>query len=340
MEKVRLGRTNLFVSRSGFGALPIQRISFVDSTLLLRKSYENGINFYDTARGYSDSEEKIGSALSDVRQNIIVATKSPAKNKADLLNDLSVSLQMLKTDYIDVFQLHNPDSLPDPNDPLSTYTGLLNAKKSGMVRFIGITSHKLSLAIEAARSGLYDTIQFPLCSLSSDNDLTIINECKNADCGLIAMKALSGGLIKNATTAFAFLRQFDNVVPIWGIQKEAELDQFISLEENPPLLDNNMHTLIDADRKELAGQFCRGCGYCMPCPSGIEICWVARMSLLLRRAPSQNFNNSYWQEKMRTIKNCTDCNLCKTKCPYSLDIPKLLKENLTDYEAFFNMQDL
>lgn len=335
MDKIRLGRTGLMASRSGFGALPIQRISMQQSSLILRKAYENGINFFDTARYYTDSEKKIGAALSSERQNIFIATKTAAKNKEDLLKDLSISLNELKTDYIDVYQLHNPDILPDPGDPQSSYAGLLDAKRAGMVRFIGLTNHKLTLAIEVARSGLYDTIQFPLNTLSSNDDLKIIDECKTADCGLIAMKALSGGLIKNAATTFAFLRQYENVLPIWGIQKESELDQFLRFEKEPPVIDNSMTELIIKDRAELAGQFCRGCGYCMPCSVGIEICWVARMSLLLRRAPSQNYNTFEWQQKMDTIRNCTDCGLCKTRCPYGLDIPKLLRENLMDYQEFF-----
>lgn len=335
MEKMRLGKTGLKVSRCGFGALPIQRISIHDAISLLRKAYEKGIDFYDTARSYSDSEEKIGQALSKVRSHIVIASKSPAKTRNDLLNDLKVSLQKLKTDYIDIFQLHNPDTLPDPDDPQSSYAGLKEAKKLGLIRFVGLTNHRLPLAIEAARSGLYDTIQFPLNPLSSENDLEIIKECEKYDCGLIAMKAMSGGLIRNAATAFTFLWQYQNVLPIWGIQKETELEQFLSLEKDPPILDETMMQLIEADRKDLAGQFCRGCGYYMPCPADIEICWVARMSLLLRRAPSENFNNSYWQQKMHAIHNCTECRRCISKCPYKLDIPSLLKDNLTDYENFF-----
>lgn len=335
MKKIHIGKTDIVVCRSGFGALPIQRIPINDAVKILRKAYNSGIDFYDTARNYSDSEEKIGEALSDVRDKIIIATKSAAATKKELLDDLSISLGKLKTGYVDILQLHNPAVLPDPNDPDSSYAGLLEAKKKGLVRYLGLTNHKLSLAIEAARSNLYDTIQFPINTLSSEKELELINICKDANCGLIAMKAMSGGLLKNASSAFAFLRQFDNVIPVWGIQREKELDEFLSFENNPPLLTPELLQIIETDRKELGGQFCRGCGYCMPCPQGIEIPWTARMSLLLRRAPSQNFNNSYWKERMETIRKCTICNTCKAKCPYGLDIPNLLKENLIDYETFF-----
>ena len=336
MDKIRLGKTNLMVSRSSFGALPIQRVSFEEAKELLRKAYENGINFFDTARVYTDSEEKIGYALSDVRSNIIIATKSPAKDKKSLLSDIETSLSKLKTDYIDILQLHNPDVLPNPEDAEGLYSGLLEAKKKGMIRFFGVTNHRIKIALAAATSELYDTIQFPLSSLSADVDLKLIEECKKKDVGVIAMKALSGGLITNAASTFAFLRQFENLVPIWGIQRVSELEEFIALEKNPPKLDDDMWTVINKDRAELSGDFCRGCGYCMPCPAGIEIPTAARITLLLGRAPYKNFLKDDFKNKMELINNCIGCGNCKNHCPYKLDTPNLLKKELKNYEEFFS----
>jgi uncharacterized protein len=335
MDKIKLGRTNLMVSRSGFGALPIQRVALGDAQKILRKAYENGINIFDTARGYSDSEEKIGYSLSDVRNNIIIATKSPAKDRKTLLEDIHTSLKSLRTDYIDILQLHNPAILPDPEDEEGLYSGLLEAKQKGLVRFIGITNHKIKNAMDAAASGLYDTVQFPLSSLSAETDLELIEECKKNNVGLIAMKALSGGLITNASSTFAFLRQFDNLVPIWGIQKETELDEFISLEKNPPLLDEAMWSIINKDRAELAGDFCRGCGYCLPCPAGIEIPMAARITLLLGRSPYGRFLEDTFKENMHRINNCIECGHCKNHCPYKLDTPNLLKRELKSYNEFY-----
>jgi len=335
MDKIKLGRTNLMVTRSGFGALPVQRLSFDEAKKILRKAYDNGINFFDTARAYSDSEEKIGYSLSDVRNKIIIATKTHAQDRKTLLEHLQTSLSNLKTDYIDILQLHNPDILPDPLDPEGLYAGLLEAKEKGLVRFIGITNHKIKNAMNAAASGLYDTVQFPLSSLSADTDLLLIQECKKRNIGLIAMKALSGGLITNAASAFSFLRQFDNVVPIWGIQRETELDEFISLEKNPPLLDESMWAIINKDRSELSGDFCRGCGYCLPCPAGIEIPTAARITLLLKRAPYQGFLEDSFKEKMELINNCIECGHCKNHCPYKLDTPNLLKRELKSYTEFY-----
>jgi len=335
MEQIRLGRTGLMVSRSGFGAIPIQRISFDAAKDLLRKAYDRGINFYDTARSYTDSEEKIGYALADVRDKIIIATKSGATDRKTLREHLETSLRNLNTDYIDIYQLHNPKQLPDPDDEEGLYAELLEIKAEGKVRFIGITNHRIDLAIEAVRSGLYDTMQFPLNSLSSERDLSIIDECLKHDVGLIAMKGMSGGLITNAQSTFAFLRQYPNVVPIWGIQHHWELEEFLQLEANPPALDEAMWEIIQKDREELAGSFCRGCGYCLPCPADIEIPMAARMAFLLKRAAYQQYLTDEWKEKMARIEKCILCGHCRSKCPYDLDTPALLKKMLDDYRQFY-----
>lgn len=335
MQKTRLGRTGLMVTRSSFGALPIQRISFDESKKILLKAYNSGINFYDTARMYTDSEEKIGYAFSDIRKDIIIATKSVATDRKNLLQHLETSLKNMKTDYVDILQLHNPGVLPNPEDPESSYAGLMEAKKKGMVRFVGITNHRIKTAMDAVESGLYDTMQFPLSSLSSDVDLKLVELCKQKDVGFIAMKAMSGGLITNSASTFAFLRQYENVVPIWGIQRESELDEFLEMEKNPPVLNDELWDVINRDRAELAGNFCRGCGYCMPCPAGIEIPTQARISLLLRRAPYQPFLRDEFKEMMERINKCIDCGQCKNHCPYGIDTPNLLKLQLQDYNEFY-----
>ena len=334
MEKIRLGKTELMVSASSFGALPIQRLTVQEAGLLLRKAYENGINYFDTANAYNDSEEKIGSALSDVRHHIILSTKSGATDKKTLLSHIQLSLKRMKTDYVDILQLHNPAQLPDPEDPDSTYGGLLEAQKRGYIRFIGITNHRLKVAEEAVLSNRYDTLQFPFSSLSDEKDIQLAQLAHAYDMGFIAMKGLAGGLITNAETTFSFIKQYPFVVPIWGIQREWELDQFLQLEKNPPAYDQTMQDLIQRDRAELAGNFCHGCGYCLPCPAEIDIPTAARMSLLLRRSPYQGWLTEENREKMLRIQSCRHCNLCKSRCPYGLDTPSLLQENLTDYEEF------
>lgn len=329
--QVRLGKTEIVVNKNGFGALPIQRISDEAAVHLLRKAYEGGIRFFDTARAYSDSEHKVGLAFEKIRENLYIATKSGASTGEEMKKDLEKSLASLKTDYIDIYQFHNPSFCPKPGDGSGLYEAALEAKQEGKIRHIGITNHRLHIAGEAIASGLYETLQFPFCYLATEKEEELVEACKKADMGFIAMKALSGGLITNSAAAYAHAAEYDNVLPIWGVQREKELDEFLSYEKNPPLMTEEIRELIRKDREELAGDFCRGCGYCMPCPAGIEINNCARMSLLLRRSPSENQLTEEVQEKMKKIENCLHCGQCKKKCPYGLDTPALLEKNLEDY---------
>ncbi len=332
METVRLGRTEIVTNKNGFGALPIQRIPDKDAVYLLQKAYENGITYFDTARWYTDSEHKLGLAFKGMRDKIWIATKTGAASAADFWKDLETSLNNLQTDYIDVYQFHNPAVCPKPGDESGLYEAMLTAKEQGKIRHIGITNHRLAVADEAIESGLYETLQFPFCYLATEKDIALVKKCKEKDMGFIAMKALSGGLITNSAAAYAYLAQYDNVLPIWGVQRENELDEFLSYIDNPPKMNEELSEVIEHDRKELLGEFCRGCGYCMPCPMGIEINNSARMSLMLRRAPSAGWLSEEWQEKMMKIETCLHCNKCKSKCPYGLDTPALLAKNLEDYK--------
>ncbi|NLL78500.1 MAG: aldo/keto reductase [Clostridiales bacterium] len=329
---VTLGSTKITVNKNGFGALPIQRIGEEDAGRLLRKAYEHGIDFFDTARFYTDSEKKIGLALKDVRDNIIIATKTGAQNAEGFWKDLETSLSLLQTDYVDIYQFHNPAFCPKPGDGSGLYEAMLEAKRQGKVRHIGITNHRLSVAEEAIASGLYETLQFPFNYLATEKEHALVEKCQEKNMGFIAMKALSGGLITDSRAAYAYQAQFEHVEPIWGIQRESELDEFLSYIENPPVLDEELTAVIEKDRRELAGNFCRGCGYCMPCPAGIEINNCARMSLLLRRSPSELQLTEEVQAKMKKIEDCLHCGKCMSKCPYGLNTPRLLEKNYKDYK--------
>ena len=340
MSQVTLGTTGITVNKNGFGALPVQRVTMEEAKKLLRKAFESGITFFDTARAYTDSEEKLGEALSDVRDQIFIATKTAAKTADGFWKDLETSLKLLKTDYIDIYQFHNPAVCPKPGDGTGLYEAMLEAKEQGKIRHIGITNHRLAVAQEAIDSGLYEVLQFPFCYLATEKDLALVRQCKEKNIGFIAMKALSGGMITNSAAAYAYLDQFDHVLPIWGVQRERELDEFISYIENPPVMTEEMRGLIAHDQKELAGNFCRGCGYCMPCPVGIEINTCARMSLLIRRSPSELQLTPEVQEKLKQIEDCLHCGQCSSKCPYDLDTPRLLEENYKDYMEILNGKPL
>lgn len=333
MEKVRLGRSELLVTKTAFGALPIQRISKGAAAKLVRRAYESGINYFDTANMYTDSEEKLGLALKDVREKVIISTKSGATDKKTAMAHIENSLRHLG--YIDLFQFHNPAQLPDINDPDGAFAAALEMKERGYIRHIGITNHRHHIAKAAIESGNFETLQFPFCYLATDVDMELVKLCKEADMGFIAMKGLSGGLLTNAAACYAFMQQHENVVPIWGIQREEELEEWLALSETGVTMTEELKAVIDKDRKELAGSFCRGCGYCMPCPAGIEINNSARMNMLLRRAPYKPYMSDAWHEKMHRIENCIHCNACKSRCPYGLDTPALLQYMLKDYDEFY-----
>ena len=333
MDTIRLGRTGLVVNKNGFGALPVQRVPMEDAAKLLRRAYESGINYFDTARSYTDSEEKLGNALSDVREKIIISTKTGATTPEVFWQHLSESLRLLKTDSIDIYQFHNPAFCPKPGDDTGLYECMLEAKAQGKIRFIGLTNHRLAVAEEAVRSGLYDTLQFPFSYLADEKEEALVKLCQEQDVGFICMKALAGGLITRSDVAYAYLNQYP-VAPIWGIQRDHELDEFLSYQDNPPAMTEERKAFVVKERQELVGEFCRGCGYCMPCPAGIEINTCARMSLLLRRSPTKGHLSEAGQAMMKKIEGCLNCGQCKRKCPYGLDTPNLLKRNYEDYLTF------
>ena len=335
MEKIRLGRTDLWVTKTAFGALPIQRISQADAVKLVRQAYEGGINYFDTANAYTDSEEKLGIALQGIRQNVVISTKSGAKDKKTALSHIEESLRRLQTDYIDLFQFHNPAVLPDPEDSDGAFAAALEMQQKGYIRHIGITNHRLKVAQAAIDSGNFETLQFPFCYLAAPQDLELVEQCKAHDMGFIAMKGLSGGLLNNAEACYAFMRQYDNVVPIWGIQHQWELDQWLELTKRDPELTPELQAVIEHDRQELAGNFCRSCGYCLPCTAGIDIPQAARMSALLRRSPYQPYMSDEWYAKMHKVEECVHCDACKSRCPYGLDTPALLQLMLKDYDEFY-----
>ena len=364
MRQLTLGRTGITVPQNGFGALPVQRVSKEEAVKILRRAYAGGMRYFDTARAYSDSEEKLGEAFAapaaeyasgvsegadagnsagvsagaaagpagTIRDHVFIATKTAAKTPEGFRKDLETSLTLLKTDHIDVYQFHCVNQCWKPGDGSGMYECMLEAKAQGKIRHIGVTAHKIQVAYECVESGLYETMQFPFSYLSSDKEQRLAAMCREQGMGFIAMKGLAGGLINRYDAAMAYMMQYDNVLPIWGIQKESELDEWLSCMKKTPFMTDEIAAFIDREKKELCGEFCRGCGYCMPCPAGIEINQCARMSLMLRRAPSGSWLTPEWQEKMKKIEGCLNCRACTRKCPYELDTPALLKKNYEDYK--------
>lgn len=333
MKQITLGMTGITTPQNAFGALPIQRISKEDAVRLVRKAFDGGMTFFDTARAYSDSEEKLGEAFDGIRKKVFIASKTMAKTGEQLKEDLDTTLRNLRTDYLDLYQLHCVPQCFRPGDGTGLYEAMEEAKKTGKIRHIGITAHKIAVAEEICESGLYETLQFPFSYLSTERELRLAETCREKNMGFIAMKGLAGGLINRSEAAMAFMTEHDNVLPIWGVQRENELDEWLSFFEKTPEMTEEIRSFIENEKKEIAGEFCRGCGYCMPCPKGIQINTCARMSLMVRRAPSDAWLNEYWQAEMKKIEDCIHCGSCSSKCPYELNTPELLVKNYEDYQA-------
>ena len=294
MRTITLGSTGIVTPQNAFGALPIQRISEQDAVALLRRAFEGGMTFFDTARAYSNSEERVGLAFEGMRGKVAIATKTQARTPEAFWEDLETSLRLLRTDHVDLCQFHCVDQCYKPGDGTGMYECMLKAKEQGKIAHIGVTAHKLEVAFGCVESGLYETLQYPLSYLASDRELELVALCE---------------------------------------QRKEELDEWLAFMTETPQLDEGMRAFIASERAELAGDFCRGCGYCMPCPQEIVINQCARMSLMIRRAPSKGWLGEEWQQRMNAIEDCTECYACTVRCPYELDIPQLLKKNLADYRA-------
>lgn len=331
MRNITLGQTGITTPQNAFGALPIQRVDMDMAVRILRKAYEGGMTFFDTARAYSDSEEKLGVAFDGMRDKIYIASKTMAKTPEAFEKDLDTTLKNLRTDHLDIYQFHCVNQCYRPGDGTGMYEAMLKAKAQGKIRHIGITAHKIGIAEEIVESNLYETLQFPFSYLATDRDIALVKSCVEAGMGFIVMKGLSGGLLNNSKACMAFISQYD-VLPIWGIQREHELDEWLSFFHEDVQMTPELSAIIDKDRAELLGDFCRGCGYCMPCAVGIQINQCARMSQLIRRSPSEGFLGEFWQKEMMKIEDCINCGKCMQHCPYELNTPELLRKNLEDYK--------
>lgn len=330
LEQVELGKTGLRVSRIAMGCIPIQRLSRDDAVALLMRAYENGVNFFDTAHVYTDSEEKIGAAFAGgIREKIVIASKAMADTYDETMRQLDESLRRLRTDYIDLYQWHNPESIaPADHGP---YQAMLDAKKAGKIRHIGVTNHSLAIAEQAIREGGFETLQYPMSVLSSEEEIAMSFACRDAGMGFIAMKAMCGGLLPDGKAPYAFLNQYPHIVPIWGMEKREELDQFLGLAKTPQPYTDEMRAEVEAIRAEYGEHFCRGCGYCMPCPAGILLPVMMRIDCFIKRnVPGSQFTEQR-QKQIAKIDDCVHCGQCTSQCPYKLDVPAILQRQKENY---------
>ena len=336
MEKIRLGRTNLMVSKLGFGGIPIQRVSEDEAIAVVRRCLELGITFLDTAPGYTTSEERIGKALSGQREGLILATKSMARTSEEIESHLKLSLERLGVEYIDLYQFHNVsdantlETILDPDGPMAV---IEEAKRAGVVKHIGITSHQIDTAKEAVKSDRFETIMFPFNFVTHEATNELLPLAREHDVGFIAMKPLAGGMLDNVTIAIKYLLQFPDVVSIPGIEKLPEIEEVIQVLEGPRQMTAAEQKEIERLRQELGTRFCRRCDYCQPCQVEIPISDVMVYPGLAKRLPPVRLFTGKFAEALEKAANCTECGECEERCPYHLPIREMIAEHVKLHEA-------
>jgi predicted aldo/keto reductase-like oxidoreductase len=335
MKKVRLGRTGLVVSEVGFGGIPIINVGMEDAIALLRHCFDLGITFYDTANMYGDSEKKIGAALESVRDQVVLATKTLKRDAQGAAGHLDRSLEALKTGVIDLYQLHqvaNRETLDQVLAPGGACEALDEARSDGKIRFIGLSSHNPRTALEACRTGRFDTIQIPFNFIEQEPAKDLFPVAEEMDMGVIGMKPLAGGVVDRADLCFRFLQQYPKVVPIPGMRAQAEADEIVQLYRTREALTEEQRGQMEEIRSELGTKFCRRCEYCKPCQQGIDIPVVLGMWSYVKRL-RQEVIIAMVDANMKKVEDCIECGECVEKCPYALPIPELIQESLALYRS-------
>lgn len=335
MRYVMLGNTGLEISEVGFGGIPIIRLDTNGAIQVLRRAYERGITFYDTANAYRDSEDKIGRAFEGMRGKIVIATKTMQRSAKGVTKQLENSLRMLKTDYLDLYQLHQIAQDKDwqaVTAPGGALEAAVKAREEGKVRFIGATSHSLPMAVKLIKTGLFRTIQFPFNFIEAAAKDDLFPAARELGMGIIAMKPFAGGMIDNAEVAIKYLRQYPDAVPIPGYDSIASVDQITACYQTPNIVTEDDRKLMEKYRLELGKQFCRRCEYCQPCPNGVMITMAMAYKLVASRM-SPAVSVDFCRPAMESVKLCSECEICLERCPYELPIPDMLKANYDLYEG-------
>jgi predicted aldo/keto reductase-like oxidoreductase len=344
VKTTRLGKTELQVSRIGFGGIPIQRLTEAEAIRVIQRCLDLGVTFIDTATGYTTSEERIGKALAAAgvrlpdgrqREQIVLATKTPARDRATAMEHLELSLKRLQVDVIDLWQLHNVstfEALDQVLAPGGALEAAQQAVQAGKVRHVGISSHSLDVALKAVPLGHFETVQFPFNFVTSEPADSLLPLARQHDVGFIAMKPLGGGLLSDANLCIKYLLQFDDVVPDPGIQRIEEIEEIAAIVSGPWQVTPEEWQAIERIRAEVGTRFCRRCGYCEPCPEGVRISTVMNLQSFWKRMPAERLTTGWFPEAVECARNCIECGDCEAKCPYHLPIRAMIAENIEFYD--------
>lgn len=335
MRSVQLGKSQLMVSQVGFGGIPIIPLAMDKAIEVVRHCYARGVTFFDTANMYGNSEKMIGQALENVRDKVVLATKTTRRDRQGAADHIALSLANLKTDYIDLYQFHNiskEEELETVLGPGGAMEAVQAAVEASQIKQVGVTSHKIDAAIKACQTGRFATLQFPFNFIEVEPLEQLFKVARAHNMGIIAMKPLGGGLLEDAALCFKFMQQYPDVVPIPGVSKTEEMDEILALYQTPLPLSDEQKAQMDKIRTELGQKFCHRCGYCQPCEQCVPIAEVLMFRSTIKRIPpvlAKKLN----QKVMQSVENCTQCGVCIEKCPYDLNIPELLVEVKEIYDA-------
>ncbi len=336
MEYITLGKTGLRVSRMGFGGIPIQKVNASVTHALMERLAQRGVNYIDTARGYTVSEQFLGEALEGgLREKFVIATKSMSRTKEDMARDIDISLKNLRTDYIDLYQIHNPSmaELEQVLAPGGALEALMEAKAAGKIRHLGLTAHMAAVFERALELDWVETVMFPYNIVETQGE-ELMAKCREKNVGFICMKPMAGGALEDARLALRFIRQNENVsVVIPGMYDIREIDENLSAMEDISAFTSNELAKIETIRKELGTQFCRRCNYCQPCTAGISISGIFVLEGYLQRYGLGDWAQKRYDALNKKAGDCVGCGACEKRCPYQLPIRQMLARCKQEFGA-------
>jgi len=331
-----LGKTKLKVSELAFGAIQFARLEEHDAINLVRYSYDCGINLFDTSHAYTNSEDLLGKALEGIRQDVYIVTRTLKRDKKGFLEDLETSLKRLKTDYIDIYLFHcvSKNEVFDALVKSEAIEALISEKRKGKIRYIGFSCHSPDVIDRFYEVNDFAVLMIPLNFIVTEFvQKPLLEKFKKNNIGLLAMKPFGGGRLENIELCFKFLSQYTQVIPVAGMQSIEELNQNLSYVQSNKNLTDSDYKKIKRISKELGKKYCRGCDYCMPCEHGISIGDINFIKVYYKQLSSDEFWNCGLQEKIDYArKSCTGCGKCSKKCPFELDVPGLIKENIKFFD--------
>ena len=329
MQKIRLGRTGLEVSKLGLGGIQLAKISTDHAIQVVRMGLDLGVTFLETARGYWDSEEKMGKAIKGRRDKIVIASKAGAKTAEEIQQRIEESLKALGTDYIDLYQYHGCDTkeaYENITKAGGVLEGMLKAKRQGKIKAIGFSSHQLDLSLEIIDDDVFDSAQLPISFMNVENHQKgLFEKAKQKDIGLIAMKPFGGGRLSNARLCMGYQLSLDNVAATVGVETCQQVRELVELTEHPPVLTESDRDEMERIRKELGTRFCRACNYCQPCPQDIKIYQILWLPVYMKQFAVDEVLTPQRIDMVRHAANCTECGECEQRCPFDLEIVEGLK---------------